>query len=135
MSSLILTTATRFLFPLMLVFSAYLLVRGHNEPGGGFVGGLVAATAFAMHALAHDVGEARRTLRASPISLIAAGLGVAGGSGLPALTSGQAFMHGAWWPEKVAVIGSLGTPVVFDFGVYLVVVGITTLIVFELMEG
>lgn len=135
MSSLILTTATRLLFPLMLVFSVYLLVRGHNEPGGGFVGGLVAATAFAMHALAHDAREARRTLRASPISLIAAGLAVAGGSGLLALASSGPFMRGVWWPHKIAVIGSLGTPVVFDLGVYLVVVGVTTLIVLELMEA
>jgi len=135
MSSLILTTAARLLFPLMLAFSVYLLLRGHNEPGGGFVGGLVAATAFVLHALAHDVAEARRAMRASPLLLIAVGLAVAGGSGLAAPLAGAPFMTGLWWPEKLPVIGSLGTPVIFDLGVYILVVGITTLIVFELMEA
>ena len=53
MNSLILNTATRFLVALMLVFSIYLLWRGHNEPGGGFVGGLIAAIGFALYAIAY----------------------------------------------------------------------------------
>lgn len=135
MSSLILTTAGRLLFPLMLVFSVYLLLRGHNEPGGGFVGGLVAATAFVLHALARDVVEARRALHASPIALIASGLAIAATSGMLGPASSRPFMTGVWWPDKLPVIGSFGTPVVFDLGVYVLVVGITTLIVFELMEA
>ncbi len=62
MTSLILSTATRYMLPLLLLFSIFLLLRGHNEPGGGFVGGLVAAAAFALYAIAFDVATARRTL-------------------------------------------------------------------------
>ncbi|HMN02746.1 MAG TPA: MnhB domain-containing protein, partial [Geobacter anodireducens] len=66
MQSLFLATAVRLLLPLLLLFSLFLLLRGHNEPGGGFVGGLVAAAAFALHALAHGVAAARRVLRVEP---------------------------------------------------------------------
>jgi L-alanine-DL-glutamate epimerase-like enolase superfamily enzyme len=55
MNSLILRTAARYLLPLLILFSIFLLFRGHNEPGGGFVAGLVAAAAFALYALAADV--------------------------------------------------------------------------------
>ena len=63
MNSLLLRTAARFLVTLLLLFSIFLLLRGHNEPGGGFVGGLVAAGAFALYGLASNVVEARRALR------------------------------------------------------------------------
>ena len=60
MKPLILPTAARFLLPLLLLFSAFLLLRGHNAPGGGFAAGLVAAAAFALYAIATDVRAARR---------------------------------------------------------------------------
>ena len=56
MQSMILSTATRYLLPLLLMFSIFLLLRGHNEPGGGFAGGLVAAAALALYALALGLG-------------------------------------------------------------------------------
>ena len=52
MTSLILRTATRFLMPLLLMFALFLFLRGHNAPGGGFVGGLVVAAAFVLYAIA-----------------------------------------------------------------------------------
>src|SRR5690554_8239522 len=61
--SLILLTATRYLVPVLFLFSLYLLTRGHNEPGGGFVGGLVASSAFALYAIAHSLDQARALLR------------------------------------------------------------------------
>ena len=74
MKSLILSATARFLLPILFMFSLFLLVRGHNLPGGGFVGGLVAAAAFVLYAIAHDVEEARRLLRANTISLLGVGL-------------------------------------------------------------
>ena len=56
MTSLILQTATRVLMPLLLLFAAFLLWRGHNQPGGGFVGGLVVASSFVLYSLAFDIG-------------------------------------------------------------------------------
>jgi multicomponent Na+:H+ antiporter subunit B len=133
--SLIVRSSTRFLLPLMLLFSVFLLVRGHNEPGGGFVGGLTAATAFTLVLLADGLEAARRLLRVAPLSLVAAGLTVALASGLPALLQGRPYMTGVWLAVPLPVVGKIGSPVVFDVGVYLVVLGIVLAILFALAEG
>ena len=134
MPPLVLRSSARFLVPLMLVFSVFLLVRGHNEPGGGFVGGLVAATAFALVLLAEGLGTARRLLRLDPLAFVATGLLVALLSGLPALLAGRPYMSGRWLKAPLPVVGKLGSPVVFDVGVYLVVLGIVLTILFALAE-
>lgn len=133
MKSLILQTATRFLVPLLLLFSFFLLLRGHNAPGGGFVGGLVAAAAIALYAIAEGVAAARQLLRVDPRSLIAAGLCVATASGILPLLGGGIFLTGLW----VVASGNrpaLGTPLLFDVGVYLVVLGVTVTIILSLAE-
>jgi multicomponent Na+:H+ antiporter subunit B len=132
MVSLILRTATRFLMALLLLFSVFLLLRGHNEPGGGFIGGLVAATAFVLYAIAFDVESARRALRVEPRNLIGVGLLLAAGSGVVPLMLGRPFMSGMWWMWKG--VPAAGTPVLFDVGVFLVVVGVTLTIVLSLAE-
>lgn len=134
MNSLILSVAGRYLLPLLLLFSLFLLLRGHNEPGGGFVGGLVAASAFALYALAFDVAAARRLLRLEPRVLIALGLTVAGVSGFGGLLTGRPFFAPVWGAQDLPIIGKPGTPLFFDTGVYLTVIGITTLILFSLAE-
>jgi multicomponent Na+:H+ antiporter subunit B len=134
MYSVILATTTRFLLPLILLFSVFLLLRGHNMPGGGFVGGLVAATGFALHALAHDVSAARRVLRVDPKRLLSFGLLVAVASGCLGAAIGEPFMTALWLPQALPVLGKFGTPVLFDLGVYLVVCGVALTIVFTLME-
>ncbi|GIV63372.1 MAG: Na+/H+ antiporter subunit B [Chloroflexota bacterium] len=134
MGSIILYLAARYLMPLLLVFSVFLLIRGHNEIGGGFVGGLVAAAAFILYAIANNVPEARRILRVHPRMLIASGLLVALVSGLIGWLTGQPFMTGIWLKDPLPVIGKIGTPLMFDVGVYLVVIGVTLLIIFTLAE-
>lgn len=134
MRSVILSTATRALLPLMLLFSIFLLIRGHNEPGGGFVGGLVAAAAFALYAIAFGLPHARRSMRIEPQTLIGLGLAIALGSGLLSLVVGQPFMTGQWYPDPLPALGKVGTPVLFDTGVYLTVLGVTLTIIFGLME-
>jgi len=134
MRSPILVAATRLILPLLLVFAVFLFLRGHNAPGGGFAGGLVAAAGFALHALANGVDAARRLLVVDPRTLIGTGLATALGSGLLPLFAGQAFMTGLWLPEPLPVLGKVGTPVLFDAGVFLVVVGIVTLVFFSLEE-
>lgn len=134
MGSIILYLAARYLMPLLMVFSVFLLIRGHNEIGGGFVGGLVAAAAFILYAIANNVQEGRRILRVQPRVLIAAGLLVSLSSGLAGWLSGKPFMTGLWLKDPLPVIGKIGTPLMFDVGVYLVVIGITLLIIFTLAE-
>jgi multicomponent Na+:H+ antiporter subunit B len=132
--SLIVGTTSRFLLPLLLLFSIFLLMRGHYQPGGGFVGGLVAAAGFALYSIASGVEEARRALRIHPRTLIALGLIGALLSGLLGIFWGGAFMAALWFPYPAPVIGLIGTPLLFDVGVYLVVVGVVLTIVFNLAE-
>ena len=134
MHSLILATAIRLLLPLMLLFSLFLLLRGHNEPGGGFVGGLVVAAAFALYTLAHGEKEGRRMLRIAPLQLVATGLLIALTSGLLPLLAGLPFLTALWSSVPAPVIGHAGTPLLFDLGVYLLVAGMSLLIIFTLME-
>lgn len=136
MTSLILRTASGALQPVMLLYSIYLLVTGHNGPGGGFAGGLVAASAFALHALAHDARSAQRALGVHPRTLIGAGLLAAAVSGLPGLFAGRAFLTGLWMNLPLPGGGyvALGTPLLFDTGVYLLVLGMVLLMIFPLAE-
>lgn len=137
MTSIILRTATRFLLPLLLLFSLFLLLRGHNEPGGGFVGGLVAASSFALYALAFGVSAAREVLGRDPRTLIGVGLLAALGSGIVSLAVRQPLMTGQWGVIHTTGLGQVhvGTPVLFDLGVYLVVMGITLTIILTLAEN
>lgn len=134
MTSLILSTAVRYLFPLLLLFSVFLLLRGHNEPGGGFVGGLVWAAAFSLYAIAKGVATARRALSVDSRTLIGLGLLMAASSGIVALVAGQPFMTGLWTEQPIPVLGKVGTPLLFDTSVYLVVIGVTLTIIFTLAE-
>lgn len=136
MTSIIFRTATRYMFPPLLVFSVYLLLRGHHYPGGGFVGGLFAGSAFALYALAFEVAAARKLLRVDPRDVTAVGLAIALVSGLPSLFSGNAFLTGTWW--EIHLFGDtvldIGSPLIFDIGVYLVVLGVLLTLVFSLAE-
>lgn len=131
----VLSTASRLLFPLMLLFAIFAFTRGHNAPGGGFIGGLVAVAATALYVVANGVAAARRLLGVDPRNILAAGLLVAASSGLVALVRGQPLMTGQWM--KLSLGGNaldLGTPLLFDLGVALVVFGGTVLVVFSLAE-
>jgi multicomponent Na+:H+ antiporter subunit B len=136
MNSIILQTATRLLFTVLLLFSIFILLRGHNEPGGGFIAGLVTGGAFALYGMAYDVAAARRTLRIDPLVLTGVGLLVAAGSGALGLFAGEPFFTGKWvsidWFDGEPI--KIGTPVIFDIGVYLVVIGVTLTIIFSLAE-
>lgn len=134
MPSTIFINATRYVMPLLLLFSIFILFRGHNEPGGGFIGALAASSAFAMHMLAFNVEKTRALLHIDPIQLIAGGLLIAFTAGVMGLFAGQAFMTGLWLEIYFPVIGKPGTPLFFDIGVYLVVIGITMLILFSLAD-
>ncbi len=134
MNSVILSTVSRLITGLLLMFSVFLLIRGHNLPGGGFVGGLVAGSAFVLQMLAEGPRSARRLLGIDPTRLIGIGLAVAASSGIPSLFLGTPFLTGYWDKTVWPVLGKIGTPLVFDTGVYLTVLGVACLIVISLGE-
>jgi multicomponent Na+:H+ antiporter subunit B len=136
MTSLIYNAVVRALQPLLLLFSVFLLLSGHHEPGGGFTGGLVAASAFVLHAVANGPAAARRAVRVPLPSLIGVGLLCGLASGLVAVARDKPFLTGLWLKLGWGGLGAmeLGTPLLFDLGVYLVVMGVTLTFIFSLAE-
>ena len=135
MKTLILRTAANYLLPLLLLFSIFILLRGHYEPGGGFLGGLIAAIAFVLHAFANGYTNTLKLLRIHPGVLVPVGLMISVLSGLLPMMLGDSFLTGLWFPYPVPVIGMIGTALFFDIGVFLVVYGITLTILFTISES
>jgi multicomponent Na+:H+ antiporter subunit B len=132
MISRILSTATRALLPILLLFSFFVLIRGHQEPGGGFVGGLIASMAFALYTIANGITHARTIFPMQPNVFIVGGLLLAMGSGVLSLFLGKPAFTSIWGGYEFPLIGPLSTPLMFDVGVYLVVLGVSTGIIFTL---
>lgn len=179
MRTVIFATAIRYLTPLFLVFSVYILFRGHHHPGGGFIGGLIGSIAFVFHVLAHGSertvkdyfrltlynqnirkamaqkqhtrkmpGDSTRRqfkgyqsdrwryyiIRLRPAYIMSLGLFLAATSGVVGLLHGQPFMTGWWMKGEIPVIGTLGTPILFDAGVYLLVLGMALKMIFTMAK-
>jgi multicomponent Na+:H+ antiporter subunit A len=132
-SVFVLAFASPVFFWLLAVLSLIILLRGHNEIGGGFVGGLTAALAFAVVALSHGVAQARSKLRLHPLTLAGGGLLLAAASGLPGLIAHGDFLRHIWIEADVfGVHVKQGTTLLFDLGVYLAVLGTVLAFLFGL---
>ena len=132
MRSTILQTAAMYLLPILLLFSFFLLLRGHYYPGGGFVGGLVASIAFVLHSFAYGTDKTMKVLRYDPLALIPVGLAIASLSMFMPVLFGLPVMTGLWLDQPIPVIGMIGTALFFDIGVYLVVIGVVLTILFTI---
>ncbi|WP_295894714.1 Na+/H+ antiporter subunit B [uncultured Vibrio sp.] len=136
-TSLILQVVARFLLPMLLLFSVFLLLRGHDEPGGGFIAGLVASAAFALYLFAFDAEQTRKLIGIDSAYLMGGGLIIALASGfIGVIKSGSAYLSAVWWYVQVPGLGELkiSTPLIFDIGVYLVVLGMVTTLLFSLAQ-
>ncbi len=116
--------------------SVFLLVAGHNDPGGGFVGGLVAGAAVALRYIAGGLDDVRRMVRARPWSILGAGVVIAALTATVPVLFGHPVLENAVWHLDVPLLGELGltSALFFDVGVYLVVVGLVFM-VFEAFGG
>lgn len=133
--SLILATTVDVIFPTALMFSAFLLFAGHNAPGGGFVGGLVAGAAFVLRFVdAGPTGIADR--RRFPGVLLGSGLAVAILAGTIGWLAGGDFLEGIKVAVALPLLGEVkaSSALVFDIGVYLIVVGLVRTVLFVLGE-
>jgi multisubunit Na+/H+ antiporter MnhB subunit len=125
--SLILDVGIRATFHTVLLFSVFLLFAGHNAPGGGFIGGLVAGAAFMLRYVGGGADEVERTERVAPETLIGSGVTISVFTALVPLVFGDDLLESAYRSFKdVPLLGSvsLTSVLAFDIGVYLVVVGL-----------
>lgn len=131
---LMLSMITRPLLPLALLVSFYLLLRGHNQPGGGFIAGLVTAIALIMQYLASGIHWARERLRLDYQPVIALGLLIAAFTGMASWLFGAPFLTSTFGHVTLPWIGSveLASAMLFDLGVYFTVVGAVMLILANL---
>ena len=135
-TTIILKTASNYLLPVLLVFSIFILLRGHYLPGGGFVGGLIASIAFILHSFANGLEKTKELLIVHPGFLLPVGLAISFMAGLaPVILFDMPFMTGLWSHDTVAILGKVGSALFFDIGVYLVVNGVTLTIIFTISES
>ena len=136
--SFIFTTIVRLLFFVINLFALYLLLRGHDRPGGGFIAGLASAISLVLLSLGVGLQEMHRLLRLDLVRLAAAGLLLAALTSVAPVLAGRPFLeHFHVNIHSVPLIGDLhaGTPLAFDIGVYLVVVGVTAKMVLVLAKS
>ncbi|SBS33391.1 Na(+)/H(+) antiporter subunit A [Marinomonas aquimarina] len=117
--SLIFTTTAQIVSTLMLVFSVYLLMRGHNEPGGGFIGALIAVIGLALLMFAKSPKYVRDRLHYSPMGIAMFGICLSFIAGLLSMAFHLPFLTGLWWKDVLP----LGTPLLFDVGIYFAIIG------------
>jgi len=133
--SLILRTSATPILAMALAYSVYILLRGHNAPGGGFIGGLLAGVGMLFFAISRGRDEALRVLPAQPTTLCGLGILMALISGIPALLGTNEYLTHEWY--TVGLLGAdivVGTTLLFDAGVYIGVVGTVCAIFLNLIR-
>lgn len=128
--SLIIDTTARLIFHSAVLLSLYLLFAGHNHPGGGFVGGLVAGAAVAIYYVAGGVDDVRSLIRIAPWTILGTGLMLAVGAALVPLAVDHALLESGTFDVELPVFGAVKatSTLVFDGGVYAVVVGLVFMV-------
>ncbi|SMO40090.1 multisubunit sodium/proton antiporter, MrpB subunit [Saccharicrinis carchari] len=134
MNSVILQLASPYVRSLLIFFSLIALWRGHNSPGGGFIGGLLAALAIVFYSFAFDRRQIQKKLKIKPEGYVTIGLALILTSILPSLFTSQALMKGIWINIPMGLLGELklGSPLLFDVGVFMAVIGVTLMLFFIL---
>jgi multicomponent Na+:H+ antiporter subunit A len=124
--SLVLEVATRIIFPVIMVLSAYFFFTGHNTPGGGFAGGLTAGLALVLRYLAGGRYELGEALPLDAGKILGTGLSLSAGTALMSLLVGAPALSSALIEFDLPVLGHIKfvTALFFDLGVYLIVVGL-----------
>ena len=134
MNSIIFRYCTRAILPIIVIFSIFLLLRGHNNPGGGFIGGLVAAAAVTLYYIAHHKMPEFILMQHWQAILVTGSLCLLASLILPVFV-GKTVLTGLWF--KLTLLGEtlyIGTPLLFDIGVYLLVLG-SVIIMVQTLES
>lgn len=135
MNTVIFRTITPLIVAVMVIFAVYVTLRGHNEPGGGFIGGLIAAAAMAIFGMSSGPEAVRNALRFEPMAIAGCGVLLAAGAGLVSAFHGAPFLTAFWadLPLGHSAV-TFSTPAMFDIGVFLVVFGTISAVLLGLEE-
>jgi len=135
-NDVILRTAAKLVVFIILAFAAHLFFAGHNDPGGGFIGGLITASAIVLLALAFDLRTVRTVVPIDFRLVTALGLMIAALTGVGSFLFEQPFLSHTFAYKELPFLGKkeLATAVLFDLGVYLSVVGVTMTIILSIGE-
>jgi len=131
---IIMATLTQLLLPLALLVAVFILLRGHNQPGGGFIAGLITAVALIVQFLANGTHWTHRRMPSDSHPLIVWGLAIAAATGLGSWLFGAPFLTSTHGHLRWPIVGEfeLASAMAFDLGVFLVVVGSTLMILLNL---
>jgi len=132
----LLQTVTRLLLPMTLMFGIYILLRGHNAPGGGFIAGLIIASALMTQYLAQGIDSSERALKVPTHGAIALGLFLALATGLGSIVLGYPFLTSAFTHLHLPVVGDVevASAMLFDLGVFFVVMGASVLMLTQMAK-
>lgn len=134
--SLLLDTMAQFIFWLMIAMSIWVLLRGHNEPGGGFIAALIAISATSLLIIVYGDNHAMRYMPLPPLTLTGCGLLLALLSGIPGLVSDDPFLTHSWWSLELGDSSlKISTVLLFDLGVYATVWGAFTIYLLALLNN
>jgi multicomponent Na+:H+ antiporter subunit B len=126
MPEIYLRLLARIMTPVLIALSIFLLLRGHNLPGGGFIAGLMAAVSLELQILSTGDFHMRRRIGRFMQPAIGIGVGMAIGSSILGYLNGG-FFKGVWWKLALGPVQiELGTPQIFDIGVYITVIAVTS---------
>jgi multicomponent Na+:H+ antiporter subunit B len=136
MNSVILQIASKYVRWLLVIFSVIMLIRGHNLPGGGFIGGLLAGLSLAYKGFAYTPGLLEKEMKIRPEIFMVFGLLLIFISLWPGLILEGTLMQGVWFTVPIPFTEGFkfGTPFLFDIGVYFIVIGVSVLFLFSLTD-
>lgn len=134
MRTIILATAIRALMPVFFTFSVYIFFRGHSHPGGGFIAALIISIGLIFHMIAFGPDKTKETYKINTFRLMGFGLSCAFLAAILSIMLGGGFMEALWMDVQLPFFGKPGTPILFDLGVYFLVVGVDLKIAFILFE-
>lgn len=135
--SLILQYVVSLVFFVVNLFAIYLLLRGHNDPGGGFIAGLISGLSVLLLALAYGFDELKRLLRVDPLYFVLVGLAISYLTAFIPTFFDQSFLQHTMWHLHLPLFGELhiGTAFAFDLGVFFVVIGVVVRVIFVLVDA
>ncbi len=130
------TSITKYIVILVNILAVMLFVKGHNEPGGGFIAGCITAMSLVMLTMIYGVNHTKDLIKFNPLTMALLGVLLTYLTGLIPVLFNQPFMMHHLWTTTLPIIGKvdIGTPIIFDFGIYLVVVGAVSKIIMMLED-